>query len=288
MSDTRTPPPALTSLLPNTRTPQLPSTGTPLPPPSRARLPRAARRSLAAVAALAALAAGACVLAAPPAAAEDRPRGNDVSSHQAAVDWPTAQADGAAFVYVKATEATRYRNPYFAGQYEGARAAGLFRGAYHFALPDRSSGAAQAAFFLEHGGAWQPDGRTLPPALDLEDDPYDPRLPCYGLSQEAMVAWIADFSGEVLRITGRRPVIYTTTNWWNTCTGGSSAFAADHALWIARHSAADTGALPPGWTSWTFWQYDDRGSLPGDQNLFNGSPDLLERLARGPVDPAAR
>ncbi|MET7435206.1 GH25 family lysozyme, partial [Streptomyces flaveolus] len=95
-----------------------------------------------------------------------RPRGHDVSSHQRRVDWAAARAKGARFVYVKATESTNYRNPYFSGQYSGAREAGLIRGAYHFARPDRSSGAKQAAYFVRHGGDWRADGWTLPPALD--------------------------------------------------------------------------------------------------------------------------
>ena len=32
---------------------------------------------------------------------------------------------------------------------------------------------------------------------------------------------------------------------------------------------------------WTFWQYDDSGSLPGDQNLFNGSSTQLKQFAKG-------
>lgn len=66
----------------------------------------------------------------------------------------------------------------------------------------------------------------------------------------------------------------------NLCTGGSDAFSADHALWIARHGSADAGALPAGWSAWTFWQYANNGGLPGDQNLFNGSPAQLERFAK--------
>ena len=61
-----------------------------------------------------------------------------------------------------------------------------------------------------------------------------------------MVTWIKSFSNEVKRLTGRRPVIYTTTHWWNTCTGDSRAFAANHALWLARYDSADAGALPAG------------------------------------------
>jgi lysozyme len=182
---------------------------------------------------------------------------------------------------VKTTESTTYRNPYFGRQYDGARKAGIIRGAYHFAVPDRSSGTAQAAYFAHNGGAWRADGWTLPPALDIEYNPYDRKRQCYGLSKAGMVAWIRSFSDEVKRETGRRPVIYTTAHWWNTCTDGSGAFASDHALWTARHDAADAGALPSGWSFWTFWQYDNGGGLPGDQNLFNGSMAQLKRLAKG-------
>ena len=50
---------------------------------------------------------------------------------------------------------------------------------------------------------------------------------------------------------------------------------------VARYNAADAGALPTGWGYWTIWQYDNGGSLPGDQNLFNGSLAQLKEFARG-------
>ncbi|KAB1143030.1 hydrolase [Streptomyces luteolifulvus] len=230
---------------------------------------------------VAALTVGGSALAELPASAAGTPKGHDVSSHQKNVDWQHAKAKGARFVYVKATESTGYRNPYFGRQYDGAREAGIIRGAYHFALPDKSSGSAQAAFFVRNGGAWSGDGWTLPPALDIEYNPYDRKRRCYGLTRARMAAWIRSFSDEVNRLTGRRPVIYTTAHWWNMCTGSSRAFGSDHALWIARHNAADAGSLPAGWSFWTMWQYDNSGSLPGDQNLFNGSAEQLRRFARG-------
>jgi lysozyme len=238
-------------------------------------------RVLAAAAAVAALTAAGTVLAGAPVAAAAKPKGHDVSSHQKNIDWQSAKAKGARFVYVKATESHTYRNPYFARQYDGARDAGILRGAYHFAVPDKSSGATQAAYFVRNGGAWRADGWTLPPALDMEYNPYDKKHKCYGLSKARIVSWIQAFSDELERETGRRPVIYTTTHWWNTCTGGSGAFAANHALWLARYDSADTGALPAGWSTWTFWQYDNSGTLPGDQNLFNGSMTRLKQFATG-------
>ncbi|MDT9696090.1 lysozyme [Streptomyces sp. P17] len=232
-------------------------------------------------ASVAALAIGGTALAESPAAAASRPRGHDVSSHQKNVNWQSAKSKGAKFVYVKATESHTYRNPYFDQQYNGSRGAGLIRGAYHFALPNKSSGKTQAGHFVRNGGGWTADGWTLPPALDIEYNPYDKEHKCYGLSRSKMVRWIKAFSDEVQRLTGRRPVIYTTAHWWNTCTGSSRAFASNHALWVARYNSASAGTLPAGWPAWTFWQYDNGGSLPGDQNYFNGSMTQLRRFARG-------
>ncbi|MFJ9458527.1 lysozyme [Kitasatospora sp. NPDC101447] len=204
--------------------------------------------------------------------------GLDVASYQGNVGWSSVAANGAKFAYVKATEGTGYTNPYFAQQYNGSYNAGLIRGAYHFALPNSSSGATQATYFVNHGGGWSADGKTLPPALDIEYNPYG--ATCYGLSQSAMVNWIRDFSTTVHTRTGRYPTIYTTTNWWTQCTGNYAGFAATNPLWIARY-ASTVGTLPNGWSYQTFWQYADSGTLPGDQDYFNGAPDRLRALALG-------
>ncbi|MEV0118266.1 lysozyme [Streptomyces sp. NPDC050844] len=237
------------------------------------------RRARVIAATVATLALSGTALAEIPVSAAGKPRGHDVSSHQKNVNWQKAKSKGARFVYVKATESHTYRNPHFKQQYNGSRNAGIVRGAYHFAVPNKSSGRKQAAYFMSHGGRWRADGWTLPPALDIEHNPYSKRK-CYGLSKTGMVNWIKSFSNEVKRRTGRRPVIYTTTKWWNNCTGGSRAFGANHALWLARWSST-SGTLPKGWSYLTIWQYDNSGKLPGDQNLFNGSMNQLKRFARG-------
>ncbi|EEB99201.1 hypothetical protein MPER_01167 [Moniliophthora perniciosa FA553] len=97
-----------------------------------------------------------------------QPQGIDVSGYQPNVNWATVKANGISFAYIKATEGTTFTSSTFSSQYTGATNAGLIRGAYHFAHPDSSSGAAQANFFLAHGGGWSGDGITLPGALDIE------------------------------------------------------------------------------------------------------------------------
>ncbi|MGW9432044.1 GH25 family lysozyme, partial [Streptomyces decoyicus] len=143
--------------------------------------------------------------------------GVDVSSHNGKVRWKSLRKSGVRFAYVKASEGTSYTNPYFAQQYRGSYASGMIHGAYHFALPDHSSGGSQARYFADHGGSWSPDGKTLPGALDMEYNPYG--ATCYGKSHKSMVSWIHDFVRTYREETGRDAVIYTSTNWWKRCTG---------------------------------------------------------------------
>lgn len=202
--------------------------------------------------------------------------GLDVSSFQGDVDWAAVAANGGQFAYAKASEGTYYTNPSFAQQYQGAANQGLIRGAYHFAIPDNSAGAAQADFFAGNGGAWSADNHTLPGMVDMEYNPYGAE--CYGLSPAQMVSWVTAFVNEYHADTGRWAVIYTTTDWWTTCTANSATFASQDPLWIANYNGSPD-PLPAGWAYYSFWQYADSGIFPGDQDIFNGSPAQLLTLA---------
>jgi GH25 family lysozyme M1 (1,4-beta-N-acetylmuramidase) len=201
--------------------------------------------------------------------------GLDVSGYQGNVNWSATRNNGARFAYIKATEGTSYRNPYFGQQYTGSYNVGIIRGAYHFATPNTSSGAAQATFFVNHGGGWSRDGKTLPPALDLEYNPYGSA--CYGKTHAQMVAWIRDFASTVKARTGRDMVFYTSTSWWTLCTGNNGSFG-NNPLWIPRYGSS-VGALPASWQYQTIWQYADHGAFPGDQNRFNGDFSRVQAFA---------
>ncbi|KAL1914919.1 uncharacterized protein VTP21DRAFT_7835 [Calcarisporiella thermophila] len=187
------------------------------------------------------------------------PKGIDVSSHQPNINWPQVKANGIEFAYIKATEGTGYKSPQFNSQYTGATKVGLIRA---------------------NGGGWTGDGITLPGALDMEYNPYDSNK-CYGLSQAAMVQWIRDFSNTYKSRTGRPPVIYTSTSWWQLCTGNYNGFGSENPLWVARYASAP-GQLPAGWSFYSFWQYSDNASPnPGDADVWNGSSASLKKFARG-------
>lgn len=238
------------------------------------------RLSLAVVAA-----AMTCLVVPGNAQAADGIAGVDVSNWTGDIDWSKVTGGGGAFAFVQATEGVDYRNPRFDAQYGGAAAAGLIRGAYHFAQPHESDGAAQADFLVDNGGEWKSDGWTLPGVLDVEDNPYkdkNGKNSCYGLDQKGMVTWIKDFTAKYRQRTGRHAIIYTTTSWWRTCTGDSAAFKRNP-LWLARWGA-DPGELPKSWTKHTFWQSADKGPLVGGQDSFNGSKEELEEMANPPAE----
>jgi GH25 family lysozyme M1 (1,4-beta-N-acetylmuramidase) len=200
--------------------------------------------------------------------------GFDISGATPHVDWAGVRAAGAMFVFITATEGTSRQYPNFGPLSAGAAAAGLVRGAVHVGVPNVSGGAAQADFFLAHGGAWSADHQTLPGALDIEYNPYG--AACYGLSQSAMATWITGFTAEYHARTGRWAIIYTTTNWWNTCV----ARQVEDPLWIASWGGTPS-PLPGGWNTYTFWEYASEGTFPGGQDVFNGTPAGLVALADG-------
>lgn len=208
--------------------------------------------------------------------------GVDVSGYQGKVNWASWYSQGKRWAYTKATEGTSYTNPYFGQQYSGSYNAGLMHGAYHFARPDSGSGAKQADYFVAHGGGWSADGRTLPGALDIEDN-YTGGNRCWGNTPAENVAWVKSFMAEYRRLTGRDALIYTNISFWKDCLGNSTAFSQSSPFWLAYWSSSRPSSYPGGWTYDTLWQYSGTGST--DLDVFNGTSARLKVLASG-SDPA--
>jgi uncharacterized protein with LGFP repeats/GH25 family lysozyme M1 (1,4-beta-N-acetylmuramidase) len=208
-------------------------------------------------------------------------QGLDVSGHQPSVDWQQQWNMGARFAYVKATEGNYYKNPSYAAQYQGSRSVGMIRGAYHFAIPNWSSGADQARYFVQNGGGWSADGYTMPPVLDFEFNPYEGRTingfyfgnTCYNMSPAQLTSWVRDFGNTMQSLTGRLPVIYTNTSWWNQCLGNPAGFG-DYPLWVAAYPSSPTNNAGPvptaSWSTYSMWQYSSTGPFAGDSNVWNG------------------
>lgn len=226
-------------------------------------------------------------------------QGLDVSSHQPDVRWQEQWNMGARFAYVKASEGNYYVNEQYGAQYQGARAVGMLRGAYHFAIPNWSSGADQARYFVANGGGWTADGYTLPPVLDFEFNPYPGRTingfyfgnTCYDMTPAQLGSWVRDFGTTMKSLTGRLPVIYTNTSWWNQCLGNPAGFS-DYPLWVAAYPDSPTNNAGPvptaSWNTYSIWQYSSTGPLAGDSNVWNGDYAGLKAFASSGVPPRAQ
>ncbi|WP_396021254.1 GH25 family lysozyme, partial [Arthrobacter sp. ES1] len=225
-------------------------------------------------------------------------QGLDVSGHQPSINWQQQWNMGARFAYVKASEGNYYASETFGSQYQGSRSVGMIRGAYHFAIPNWSSGADQARYFVQNGGGWSADGSTLPPVLDFEFNPYAGRTisgfyfgdTCYGMSPGQLASWVRDFGNTMQSLTGRLPVIYTNTSWWNQCLGNPPGFG-DYPLWVAAYPGSFTNNAGPvpsaSWGTYSIWQYSSTGPYAGDSNVWNGTEGDLRAFAANGVSGSA-
>jgi GH25 family lysozyme M1 (1,4-beta-N-acetylmuramidase) len=189
-------------------------------------------------------------------------RGLDISAFQharAPINWRMLARHGMQFVAIKVTEGTYYTNPYYRSDARAAARAGLAVLPYAFANPSKSGGAATAQFAVR-AARYRRRSAALPLVVDLENDPYE-RSDCYRTGVRRMVSWIAAFIARARKLTGKRPIIYTTDDWWRECTRSTSRFRSDP-LWVAAWDISRP-AVPSPWHRWAFWQYASDALLPG-------------------------
>jgi GH25 family lysozyme M1 (1,4-beta-N-acetylmuramidase) len=205
--------------------------------------------------------------------------GIDVSHWQGTITWSSVASAGIDFAYAKATQGMTETDPQWAANLAAARNTSIKFGAYAFGRPDEGNPRGQADRLVDVG-QYKKDGKTLPPMLDIEWPTTGDS--CYGLSTSAMVSWISAFVDQVTVRTGQKTVIYTNRNWWDPCTGSTTAFGS-YPLFVAAYNNTSPGTLPSGWSKWTLWQYTSSGSVSGvgtdvDRDVFNGTAAQLAAL----------
>ncbi|MER2507891.1 MAG: GH25 family lysozyme [Amaricoccus sp.] len=193
--------------------------------------------------------------------------GIDVSKYQGDIDWWAARSGGISFAFIKATEGGDYADERFAENWAGAAAAGVPRGAYHFYYFCRTA-AEQADWFMQHVPA---DRRALPPVLDIEWNHKSRTCP-YRPDAETVRSEMHDYLQTVARYYGKRPIIYTTVDFYRE---NELWRIRDYHFWL-RSVAGHPSEVYSG-QDWAFWQYTGTGLVSGisgltDINVFAGSP----------------
>jgi lysozyme len=195
-------------------------------------------------------------------------QGVDVSYYQGAVDFRAVRNAGFRFGVARVSDGLSHPDERFAENWSGMASAGLVRGAYQYFEP--SEGAReQAALVVQKVGRLGP--RDLPVALDAETTG--------GLTPENLISQFRVWLSMVEQQTGKRPVIYTASYFWDAL---HDTELNAHALWIASYPASCPD-LPSEWKHWTLWQ-KGTGTVPGiatavDLDEFDGSLGDLKEFA---------
>lgn len=182
--------------------------------------------------------------------------GLDTSSHQGAVLWAPVAASGRSWVYVKASQGGNPSYPTTDAQWNGAIAAGLVAGAYHYGDPTLSPQANATAFAQQINRLAAIEGH-LPPALDLE------------IGSGNLSGWVRAFIVTLRQLTGCQKVcVYSDVAFFKASIG-ESLMDDDTVLWLAE-TGVQPGRLAYFSPRLAFHQYNQAGQLPG----IGGNVDL--------------
>jgi lysozyme len=199
----------------------------------------------------------------------DQLAGIDVSYYQDQPDWNAVAATGLYFAITRVNHGD-FMDPEFSTNWAAIKDVGMVRGAYQYFDPGGDP-TVQATTLIDAVGTLQPG--DMPAVLDVESTD--------GLGPAEIAAHVTTWVDLVEAATGRRPIIYTGSYFWNDNV--QSTELADHPLWIA-HYTQNCPNLPTAWSDWTLWQYSSTGTVAGidgavDLDHFNGSPEALQDLA---------
>src|SRR5271165_3592871 len=209
--------------------------------------------------------------------------GIDVSKFQGEIDWSKVADSGVKFAWIKASEGGDHADERFQANWEGAKAAGVPRGAYHFVYWCRSPMEEMAWF--EQNAPVEPD--ALPPVLDVEATPTSKTCKRH-LDQASAIAEMQVMLNEMERHYGKRPVIYTTVDFYQAILA-DGAFL-DYPIWV--RSTKYHPAVRYGGRAWHLWQYQSDAWVPGigtkvDRDAFYGTKEQWDAFLRNPNVRAA-
>lgn len=203
--------------------------------------------------------------------------GIDVSKFQGDIDWNAVANSGVKFAWIKATEGGD-QDARFQANWEGAKAAGIPHGAYHFVYWCRPP--LEEIQIFEQNAPVEDD--ALPPVLDAEATPTSPTCRRH-VTQDEAIADMQVMLQEMERHYGKRPIIYTTVDFYEANL--SNGALTDYPIWV--RSTKHHPAVKYGSRAWHFWQYQSDGRVPGiggnvDKDAFYGTKEQWDAFLREP------
>jgi lysozyme len=222
--------------------------------------------------------------------------GIDVAHWEGRIDWARVAGEGIRFAYIKATQGRTGQDKLFRNNWEGAKAHGIIRGAYHLLMQRSSSSVEkQAQNFLNTVTLTSGD---MPPALDVETKVLERIIAEEGV--EGAWKFIYQWVELIKQATGYTPVLYMSPRGASKLKFNFGKLPALD-LWIPRYginppirypidkpNIKNLPLLPLDangnlvWQQWRFWQYSSKGQVAGipshvDLNFFNGNDNDFNR-----------
>ena len=202
--------------------------------------------------------------------------GIDVSNWQRYINYSQVKASGIEVVYIKASEGTTYKDPYFETNYQNAKANGLKVGFYHFLTARNTQQArAQAQFFSFVISGKSPDCKL---AMDYEQ--------FYEGNSIAEINQIAQaFMERLQELTGKEVIVYSNLN--DARNVFNSEISSRYPLWLAYWGDYNNlQNISSNWQIFEGVQYTNKGVVPGingyvDRNRFTQNI-LLEECTECP------
>ncbi len=167
-------------------------------------------------------------------------QGVEIGATDDVVDWTAFKTIGADFAYLDASASAFARDPAFARNLEGARAAKLQVGAVHRYDPCQPAGP-QAANFVT---VVPRDARMLPPAVELDQTADDCPV---RVSDQAVESELMTFLNQIETHTGKPALLKLTRRFEKRY---HIAAALDRNLWLVQDRFQPEYANRP-WTLWT-------------------------------------
>lgn len=174
--------------------------------------------------------------------------GIDVSHYQGNIDWnKVAEDKKVTFAYIKATESSGLVDGTYRRNLDGARAAGIPVGVYHFFSPTTAVEQQISNFFSNV----DPKEQDLVPILDVEAPPRS-------ITTKEYVERLRKFVNAIKDRFGCRPIIYTGPHFHQKYLLGSFT---DCKFMLARYS--QNPPTPAENVHFVLWQFTASGNVKG-------------------------